>query len=288
MARTPEQQKAYDARYAEKKSAKGNLWQKHHPEACRERMRKLRMEKGRNDGIYAQMIEEQRNPIEIHSDAILLTGDWHVPFEDWNLIYLLDDVRKDYGIHDIAIVGDFWDCDNYTKFPKLTFVECFKDEQERIAFVLKWLKRRFNRIYFSRGNHEKRWIDMNHGMMGMKELFATTEVLNGYEVTLDDHMFLYQNDEKWLLAHPRNYRITPLSVVRDLATKHNCHTVGYHGHQFSQGWDRSGKFKVADGGGLFDRAALDYLRETTCHPMTRNGFYLLQENELIPFEPGGV
>jgi hypothetical protein len=43
-------------------------------------------------------------------------------------------------------------------------------------------------------------------------------------------------------------------------------------------------FRVADGGGLFERGALDYTHETTCHPMTRSGFFILKGGELIPFE----
>lgn len=61
--------------------------------------------------------------------------------------------------------------------------------------------------------------------------------------------------------------------------------VGAHGHQFDQGWDRSGMYRVADGGGLFDVKSLDYARETSCHPVQRAGFYLLQDNILIGYEP---
>jgi len=69
-------------------------------------------------------------------------------------------------------------------------------------------------------------------------------------------------------------------VVRDLAAKYQCNVIGGHGHQFSQGWDRSGQFRIADGGGLFDKRAFEYLRVTSCHPETRNGFYLVQDNNL--------
>ena len=150
----------------------------------------------------------------------------------------------------------------------------------------------FERIFICRGNHEKRWIDLNAGMMGMPQLFALIKPHNisddNYErrvlVTSDDHINLMHKGQLWLCCHPRNFRITPLSVVRDLAANHLCNVAGFHGHAFNQGRDRSGKFRVVDGGGLFDRKALAYTRSTSCHPMTRSGFYILKDGNLIPYE----
>jgi len=282
-----EQKRECQPKRSAKQSARGNLYQKQNPEWARDRMRRIRATRGRNDGLYAQMISERRNPIDIYSDNILVTSDWHVPFVFDEMVELLDAVRKEHNVQDIVVAGDYWDCDNYTLFTRKTVVVTFNEEVERIAFYLKWLKRRFKRIWFCRGDHENRWMNMNGWRGDMRKLFVQTEVLNGYEVTNDDHVYIYQDDQKWLVAHPRNHRIIPLSVVRDLAAIKNCNVIAGHSHHFGQGWDRSGKYRIADCGGLFDKYALDYLCETTCHPHTRNGFYLLQDNDLIPFEPLG-
>lgn len=287
MTKTPETQKKRDAARIKTQSAKGNLWQKRHPEWCRERMARVRATIGRTDRHYAKMIRDQMNPLHITLDEdepILVTSDWHIPFESWPLIELLDQVRKDHDVKVLAVAGDFWDCDNYSIFTKMAPMESFQGEIDAVAFVLKWVKRRFKNTFFCAGNHEGRWINLNGGMMDMENLFSLTQVLAGYEVTNDDHLYIHQGDQKWLACHPRNFRITPLSVVRDLASKKQCHVLGGHGHQFTQGWDRSHKFKVADLGGLFDKNALEYLRKTTCHPETANGFYLLVDNTLYPFE----
>lgn len=275
---------AYDARRSSQQSAKGNMWKKQHPEQAREWLRKHRALHGYQSGISAKIIDEQRKPLNVYSNNILFTSDYHIPYHDEILLEYLIEVAKEHSVKDLIVAGDFWDCDNYSKFSRLTWVQTFQQEIKEVATILEHLSCYFSGIYFCRGNHEKRWIDMNNGMAGMEELFAQTKITEGYQVTLDDHLYLYQNDQKWLMCHPKSFRQTNLSVVKDLAAKHQCNVIGGHGHQFAQGWDRSGSYRIADGGGLFDRDSLDYLRETSCHPMVRNGFYLIQDNELLPFE----
>lgn len=147
----------------------------------------------------------------------------------------------------------------------------------------------FDRVYFCRGNHEKRWIDMNLGMVGMEELFYMTGITEGYEITLDDHMRLKSGKENWLLAHPRNFRQTPLSVARDLASKYRMNVVSAHGHQWTQGADRSGHYLCLDGGGMFDASELEYLRCTSCYPAVQGGYYIIAGGVPVPVKnEGGV
>lgn len=279
-------QKRRDARRSDQQSAKGNLYQKKHPEWARDRMRKIRAECGRNDGIYAHMVDELRNPITITSNNIIVASDFHIPFHNPSLLENMYDVAIDYGVEDVAVPGDFWDCDNFSIFDdNASLGVTFKKEQKHVAGVLEDITNSFKRVYFCKGNHEDRWVKINSGQMDMKDLFATTLITEGYEVTSDDHMILMQNGEKWLLCHPKNFRTTPLSVAKDLAAKKLCHIWVGHGHQFAQGWDRSGRFRVVDGGGIFDPHSLAYHRRTTCHPEMRSGFYLLQDNIPHPYEP---
>ena len=279
-------EKRRDAKRIKQQSAKGNLYQKKNPTYARDQMRKIRAENGRNDGIYAQMIDDQRKPLDVVSDNILITSDFHIPFHNLSLLEKLFSVAVEYSVTDISIAGDFWDCDNVSTFtPGVPMKPAFDQEINHVRNVLDLITAAFKGVYFCRGNHEKRWLNLNAGKLDIKKLFGLTEITRGYQVTGDDHIYITQGDEKWLHCHPRNFRITPLSVVRDLSAKFGCHVVGGHGHQFGQGWDRSGRFKVADGGGLFDVHSLDYHRDTTCHPEVRSGFYLLQDNHLIAFEP---
>jgi predicted phosphodiesterase len=230
------------------------------------------------------------------SNNIALTSDWHIPFHDEVMVERLFDSAREHGTKDIAIVGDFFDCDNVSKFNSITEADqtnkiTFKGECKKVGNVLKRVLNVFDHVYICRGNHEKRWSDLNGGAVGVKQLFELA--LPGIEdgkwhdritITSDDHMYLNQDGRRWLLCHPKNFRITPLSVARELAGKYLSDVFMAHGHGFCQGRDRSGNFTCLDGGGLFERAALEYTRETSCHPMTCSGYYILKEGKVIPYE----
>jgi hypothetical protein len=228
------------------------------------------------------MIEDSFNPLTIKSNNICVACDWHIPFYDAEFMGQMFDVCEENGVKEIAIPGDFWDCDNYSRFTNLTqagvgWGETFRGEIEEVTTVLNALTERFKVVYFCRGNHEKRWMDMNAGMMGMEELFKLTGIRDGYQVTQDDNIVLESKGKVWLLCHPRNFRQTNLSVGRDLCAKYRCNVLVAHGHQYAQGRDRSGYYQIVDGGGLFDAGALEYLRNTSTFPAVQGGFYLIQD-----------
>lgn len=280
-----------------KRSAQGHMYEQAHPEHTQELLRARKARGKCLGGIYSQLLDVARNPLTIESDNVAITSDYHAPFYDNDLLLHLFDIANEQKTKDLIIAGDLWDCDNYSRFASMAesgmqISQTFTGETEEVQKLLRRILGAFDRVFICRGNHEKRWIDLNAGKMGMKELFALTRPSNMSEdawdervhITTDDHINLIQKGQLWLCCHPRNFRITPLSVARDLSAKHLCNVIVAHGHAFNQGRDRSGKFRVADGGGLFERTALDYTRETTCHPMTRSGFFILRDGVLMPFE----
>jgi hypothetical protein len=279
-------QKQYDAQRIRQQSAKGNLYHKHHPEYNRDRMR-LHRQKLQDEGLgnFVDLIEKARNPLSVTIDEpFLVAGDWHIPFTDGDLFTLLLDVADSYEIKKLVVPGDFWDCDNYSKHPVVTHKTTFQSEIENVAMILGILTDTFEEIYFCRGNHEKRWMDLNGGNMTIMDLFATTKINDGYQVTQDDHLYVTHQGEKWLMCHPRNFRIANLSVAKDLAAKHGCSVFAAHGHQWAQGYDRSGKHRLLDGGGMFDKLALEYLRDTSCYPEVKSGFYYFIDGEIYGVE----
>jgi hypothetical protein len=239
-------------------------------------------------GTYAEELNERRNPVFAEVESIFFTCDYHIPFVHQVLFQRLLDACDDTGVKTLAIGGDFWDCDNYSKFLHITPMTCFGDEIDEVKKVMKMLLRHFDKIYVCRGNHEKRWLDMNAGRMEMKDLFKLAMPSNISEddytarvhVTGDDYMEFMCSGEKWRISHPRNFSCTPLSVVTKLARRHHCNHVGAHGHQMAQGWSEDGVNRVVDGGGLFDPDALEYLRDTSTYARVQNGFYALIDGKL--------
>jgi hypothetical protein len=230
-------------------------------------------------------LENEYSPLAIVDSNVLVAPDWHGPFFDRKLESALYRVAKEYSVKTLLVPGDFWDCDGYTSFLKMTYMETFQEEIKHVSRLLDNIGNNFKKVYFCRGNHEKRWLSMNKGLVGIQQLFAILESGADYEVTLDDHMLLISKPETWRISHPQNFSPCQLSVASRLADIHHMNIFSAHGHQFAQGYDKSGNFQVVDGGGMFDVKQIEYLRNTTCYPSVHSGFYLIQDGDAYPF-PG--
>jgi hypothetical protein len=278
-----------DAKRKDRQSEKGRMHRMKHPDYDRNRMANLRAKYGRNDGPYAQLLDELYKPIEFESDACIVAPDWHIPFYHTGYVSWLLDMADDYGIHDIAIPGDFIDADAYSRWPKDMFRESWQSEIEQAGMMLTILSDHFDRIFISKGNHENRFMLLQPGCQNMELMFRQCGKWPLEKVVLSDDTAMTMNkhsDNPWMFCHPKQFRQTPLSVARDLAAKYHRHIVSAHGHFFGQGLDRSGRFYCLDGGGLFDPYALAYLRQVTTTPWVMNGFYIIERDGYIPFSLG--
>lgn len=243
---------------------------------------------------YADKINTACNPITIFGESLVVSSDWHVPYVDEKLFEKLMAIPEETGIGKLAITGDLFDADSYSRFTPMAPTVSFRDECNNVRDRLEVALENYRKIYICRGNHEKRVIDMNMGKFQMKELLdmcipddmSKREFDERVNVTNDDHLHAVIGGRKWLLSHPRNFRIINLSVARDLASRYQCSQIVAHGHQLAQGWDRSGTFRLIDGGGLFDKNQLAYLRETTCYPETKNGFVILHGDDKVTVVEG--
>jgi len=233
------------------------------------------------------------NPIKFESEKVCVTSDWHIPYVDDNLYAgLLKVGNSDYGNIDLVIAGDFLDTESYSRFTPMAPGSAFFEEVQQGRDYLEEIIPMFKHTYICRGNHEKRLIDMNAGKLSMHDIvhMMIPEDMSKREfgvkvtVTQDDHLRFTQDGKPWMCAHPRNFRIINLSVARDLAARYQTNVVVAHGHQMAMGWDRSGTYRLVDGGGLFDKMQLSYLRETTCYPETKNGFIIVKDNKVTVME----
>lgn len=242
-----------------------------------------------DEGINAiryRLLEHEFKPITIKDNNVLVAPDWHIGFHCRKKTRLLIKSGKDYGVKTLVIPGDYFDCDEYKKFIRLSFIDTFKKEKEMAAEVLRLLLKNFKQIYFCTGNHEFRWIKENKGLSTVQDLFAIMGVRGNYRVTTDDHITLFSNGEKWRLAHPSNFAQSRLSVASRLANIYQCNILCAHGHQWNQGYSDSGDYQIVDGGGMFDMSQVEYLRKTSCFPAVHSGFYLIQDGYAIPFDGG--
>ncbi len=287
---------------SKQRSVQGNIYCSNHPDRAAEYKRKYKEKRGK----FAEKIINARAPLTFTSGDIALGCDFHIPCHDSALIDYMISVCKDFNIKKLAIDGDFLDCDNLSIFVSNTESNVNKtitwqgekvEGQKIMTRLLEW----FDDIYICAGNHENRIVALTGGKEGfleiihdiMPENITIADYRKRVHATIDDHMFLNHEyiDEygekqiqEWMLCHPKNFSILPLRVARALSAKYGKNIHMAHGHNLLQGRDISGKFICIEGGGLFDREAMEYTCRTTTYPMMRSGFFILKNGETLKFE----
>lgn len=284
------------------RSEQGHVYQTNHPDRAAEYRRRYKTKKGK----FAEQLINARQPLTFTAGDIAFACDFHIPCHDNALIDYMIGVCKDLNIKKLAIDGDYLDCDNLSIFTSTTESnrdtsitwKAEKDEGRKVmTHLLDW----FDEIYICAGNHENRIIALTGGKEGFKDIILAMMPRNitieDYEkrvhVTIDDFMILHHKyrdeygEEKiqdWRLCHPKNFSILPLRVARALAAKFEMNIHMAHGHNLLMGRNISGKYICIEGGGLFDREALEYTCRTTTHPVMRSGFFILKNGEPLQFD----
>ena len=284
------------------RSVQGNIYSANHPDRAAEYRKRYKEKKGK----VAEQIANARMPLTFTEGNIALGCDFHIPCQDDALVDYMINVCKDFNIKKLAIDGDFLSCDNLSIFDSTTESNAsvtitWKAEKDAGRAMMTRLLEWFDEIYICAGNHENRIISLTGGKEGffdiiqamMPENITPIDYRKRVHATMDDHMFLnhkyideHGNEQiqEWMLCHPKNFSILPLRVARSLCAKFGKNIHMAHGHNLLKGRDISGKFICVEGGGLFDREALEYTCRTTTHPVMRSGFYILRNGEVLQFE----
>ena len=242
-------------------------------------------------GQYQIVLTESHleRPLQIKSNNIAVISDCHIPFIDKFFLEQFRQDSADRSINDLAIVGDFWDCDSLSIYP--TYLgEKWSFDQEKIEIqkVLRILLDQFKNVYICQGNHEYRWARL-HTALNTDQLWAQVfTVKNEADFTLLDwprNLHVTKNDymllnETWRLTHPRNYRQVALSVANVLAQKYHKNIANAHGH-FAYGPELdqvSKSYWIMDLGGLFNPEAIEYMQRSSTYPALSRGYGFIQDD----------
>jgi len=218
----------------------------------------------------------------------ILSADYHSPFYSERWVNYLLAIAQKTGIKRHIIVGDLFDFD-WAKSHPSTDGEVrpgLDGEAQHSDPLIRVLLTQFKQTYLVCGNHETRAarniarVQFKHiaGFLGLdlaQERFMFTE---------KDHLYI-GND--WMVVHPKSYSQVSGSVAVRLAEKYHRNIITAHGHFASERWDRSGKYRGIDLGGMFDTEKIAYINlTTTTHPSWNNGFAILQDGYLVRFQAG--
>lgn len=225
-------------------------------------------------------------PIDIDSNHIAVTADWHIPLCDYEYANRFIDQCYKLRIRELVLAGDVLNADWYSTFyPKQEDADPVREREESLEtmFLLASL---FDRIYYTWGNHDYRYV--KHGNykqpfdVVMAEHFAPVIEENPGVIQFSnlDHMYVNADSGRYYICHPRSYSSVPLSSAIRMATKYpNTHVLTAHSHHCAFGYARDGKSIVAELGGMFDANKTAYLQRSTTFPHWQNGFGLIVDGQ---------
>jgi hypothetical protein len=212
----------------------------------------------------------------------LIFGDVHAPTTDLDMVNLALAVADYRGIKNLLIAGDLLNNDVFSTHPKSG--EDVPWQKEKIAarqLLEDWMQF-FDRIVWTAGNHERRLSRATWGQFGMTDL---RDMIIGHRSKVEPSRYGYCTIDSptgtWRVTHPKTYSKVPLKTANLLAMKHQQHVITFHEHHFGKTWSDNGLYVIANGGGLFNWEAMDYvmLDDSTAVRMNK-GFCVLEAGYL--------
>ena len=259
------------------------------------------LEKARKDGWHPIIrphtsitLEKPLRHVLATDGSLAVTADFHFPVTDYEFVneFLAECAQR--NVKKLLIAGDFLNMDALSRFDHKQESAGLNEEITMANKAMRLILNQFDDVYFTWGNHDARF----HKAMGYKVDFATSMKMVFHDLTdaqkerlhisnldhmvVDAYEFPDLGEDKWFVCHPKTYSRKPLSTAMELAATKNMNIACAHSHHHAYGWDRSGRLRLVEVGGFFDREKVEYLQRTDSYPNWQNGYMILTEsNELI-------
>ncbi len=218
-------------------------------------------------------------PLALSGD-IMITGDVHVPYTDYELATRVAMVGKKHlkRPRRLLIAGDLFSMESFSMYAAIIEHPSWAQEREAVKELLHLWLAVYDEIYMLMGNHERRLQKWTAGAFEETDLLALT--YSGDKVHWSNFGYCTVDTErgKWRVTHPRNYSINRLTVAEALANKFQCNIISHHEHHLAMGYDRYGHYMLVNNGWLGDESKLPYvaLDDSKSNRMMK-GFCMLRD-----------
>lgn len=216
----------------------------------------------------------------------IVTGDWHVPFADWDLLGDVPRAASKFNVRQLVIAGDIFD------FNALSYwvqeddeVPSMETEMKLVEQALARLLKGFAKIILVKGNHEQRLIrSLNTRLEWSRMQRMFTENTDRIIFSAYPYCIIDTETGPWRATHPKNYSQVKGSVAVRLSDVHSGQNIiNHHGHFAGMAFAKDGERLCVDNGCCAnpDKVAYKKMNDTT-HPEWNEGWGMLKDGTWFP------
>lgn len=213
----------------------------------------------------------------------IVTGDVHVPDTDPAMVEKLIDAAHHFGIYELDVVGDLFNQDMMSGFPKVVQAATFQQELKAAKELLTYLKTVFKRVRWCRGNHDQRLIAMSNAQVSMENLAAMIGV--PLETSACNFLWLESGGQTWMLAHQFEYKKDSLVKANELALIHQCNVISHHEHHAGMSRSVDGRWTIVNNPMLCNPPGYTQYNVTT-RPRMQKGFTVVKDGWVDQYVEG--
>lgn len=205
--------------------------------------------------------EDYSYKIDIPTGRVMVLSDVHIPYCDDDMLGQALHRAKQEQVETVVFLGDLMDMPTYSFYGNENLNTQFGKELTHTKMLVNMFASYFN-IYWSRGNHEERFLRKNSYQMTMEDLanlVGLGDLVQSGRLVTSDNPTLYAHNREWMLFHPDQYGASPLVVPGRLADKFQCNVMSGHAHHWAMGTNSTGKFTVVETGGMFNQDLVPWI-----------------------------
>lgn len=212
-------------------------------------------------------------------DDFMVIGDVQLPTTDYDFATLPAMIAKKYlrKSRKLLVVGDFFNMDSWSKYQSVIPLPTWINERDAARNLLTIYSQVFDEIWMLTGNHERRLLEANHGLLDVQDVLTASLPYGKIKATVLDRCTVKTSQGKYTILHGANYSKKALSNADEFAQKYQSHIISHHEHHAAIGMDRWDRYYVVNNGGLFDINKMAYVQlKTTTMASMSNGFTMVK------------
>ena len=230
--------------------------------------------------------------LECRSTSCLVTGDFHIPQHNLDMIHW----ACNQGCDDLIINGDFFNLDSMSDYQRKQTGCDWESEKAAARDIFRMLLDSFECIIMDFGNHDKRISKKTNYVMGQDDLITLTvsEHDRWRIVTTElDHVHLNDGVRNWRICHSLEYSRNHCQKPEAMGKKYGRNIIQAHTHILAEKkvyyGDRTNYYM--EGGCMVDMDKVEYENyNTSTFTNWGNGFIRLKDGnvEVITKEKIGL